>query len=55
MKTFGSMECLWLYLQSLPKNSKEWLLEKLTEDLAVEENKTTRREKCSADIECSLK
>ena len=30
------MECLWIYLQSLPKNQKKWLLEKLMENLAVE-------------------
>ena len=36
MGTFGSMEYLWLYLQSLPKSKKKWLLEKLMEDLTVE-------------------
>ena len=30
------MEYPWLYLQSLPKNQKKWLLGKLMEDLAVE-------------------
>ena len=55
MRTFGSMEYLWLYLQSLPKNQKKWLLEKLKEDLAVEQGATkikmrSANSKCGEEI-----
>ena len=51
MRTFGSMEYLWLYLQSLPKNQKKWLLEKLKEDLAVEQGATKIKMR-SANSKC---
>ena len=44
MGTFGSMEYLWLYLQSLPKNQKKWLLEKLKEDLAGEKKSNKNKD-----------
>lgn len=43
MKTSAAMENLWLYLQSLPKNNKEWLLRKLLEDLQAPRRKDDRR------------
>lgn len=33
MRTSAAMENLWLYLQSLPKSNKKWLLRKFLEDL----------------------
>lgn len=33
------MEHLWLYLQSLPKSNKKWLLRKFLEDLQAQDKK----------------
>ncbi len=33
MKTSAAMENLWLYLQSLPRSNKQWLADRLIEDL----------------------
>ena len=41
MKTSAAMENLWLYLQSLPRSNKQWLADRLIEDLQphVEEDR----------------
>lgn len=41
MKASAAMENLWLYLQSLPRSNKQWLADRLTEDLQphVEEDR----------------
>ena len=33
MKASAAMENLWLYLQSLPRSNKQWLADRLIEDL----------------------
>ena len=33
MKAPAAMENLWLYLQSLPRSNKQWLADRLIEDL----------------------
>ena len=37
------MEHLWLYLQSLPKSNKKWLLRKFLEDLQAQDKKAACR------------
>ena len=41
MKASAAMENLWLYLQSLPRSNKQWLADRLIEDLQphVEEDR----------------
>ena len=43
MRTSAAIEYLWLYLQSLPKSNKKWLLKKLTEDLNTGKKETINK------------
>ncbi len=43
MRTSAAMEHLWLYLQSLPKSNKKWLLRKFLEDLQAQDEKAAGR------------
>ena len=51
MKTTVALENLWLYLQSLPKSNKQWLSEKLQEDLHQEETAYISKEEVLAGID----
>lgn len=55
MKTTVALENLWLYLQSLPKSNKQWLSEKLQEDLHQEETAYISKEEVLAGIDAGLK
>lgn len=55
MKTTVALENLWLYLQSLPKSNKQWLSEKLQEDLHQEETAYISKEEVLAGIDVGLK
>ena len=56
MKTTVALENLWIYLQSLPKSNKEWLSERLIEDLAGErEAEYISKEEVLAGIDAGLK
>lgn len=56
MKTTVALENLWIYLQSLPKSNKEWLSERLIEDLAGEkEAECISKEEVLAGIDAGLK
>lgn len=55
MKTSAAMENLWLYLQSLPKNNKKWLLRKFLDDLQVQDKKAAGRNERHAGIDCGRK
>lgn len=56
MKTTVALENLWIYLQSLPKNNKKWLSERLMEDLAGErEAECISKEEVLAGIDAGLK
>ena len=48
MKASAAMENLWLYLQSLPRSNKQWLADRLIEDLQphVEEDRVGREFYC---------
>ena len=54
MKASAAMENLWLYLQSLPRSNKQWLADRLIEDLQphVEEDRVEyiSKEEILADI-----
>ena len=55
MKTSAAMGNLWLYLQSLPKSNKEWLLRKFLDDLQAQDEKTTGRNKRCPNISSGWK
>ena len=55
MKTTVALENLWLYLQSLPKSNKQWLSEKLQEDLHREETAYISKEEVLTGIDAGLK
>ena len=59
MKTSAAMENLWLYLQSLPRSNKQWLADRLIEDLQphVEEDRVEyiSKEEVLAGIDAGLK
>ena len=55
MKTTVALENLWLFLQSLPKSNKQWLSEKLQEDLHQEETAYISKEEVLAGIDAGLK
>lgn len=55
MKTTVALENLWLYLQSLPKSNKQWLSEKLQEDLHQEKTAYISKEEVLAGIDAGLK
>ena len=56
MKTTVALENLWIYLQSLPKSNKEWLSERLIEDLAGErEAECISKEEVLEGIDAGLK
>ena len=55
MKTTVALENLWLYLQSLPKSNKQWLSDKLQEDLHQEETAYISKEEVLAGIDAGLK
>ena len=55
MKTTVALENLWLYLQSLPKSNKQWLSEKLQEDLHQEETAYISKEEVLTGIDAGLK
>ena len=43
MRTSAAMKHLGLYLQSLPKSNKKWLLRKFLEDLQAQDKKAAGR------------
>ncbi len=49
------MENLWLYLQSLPKSNKKWLLRKFLEDLQAQDEKAEGGNERHAGIDCGRK
>ena len=55
MRTSAAMEHLWLYLQSLPKSNKKWLLRKFLDDLQAQDEKTTGRNKRRPNISSGWK
>lgn len=55
MRTSAAMEHLWLYLQSLPKSNKKWLLRKFLEDLQAQDKKAAGRNERYAGIGCGRK
>lgn len=57
MRASSAMEGLWQYLQSLPRDNKKWLSERLIEDLneTKEHDDTISREEVLAGIDAGLK